>query len=60
MVLRRTSPSSRAIPKMAMNPMEAGTLMYWPEMRRAAKPPVRARGMLMRMTPASTTDPKMA
>jgi hypothetical protein len=44
------------MPKIAINPMEAGMLKYRPEILRAIIPPVRARGTFMRMTRTSLKE----
>ena len=55
----RTMPFSRAMPKSAMNPTEAGTDRLCPEIPRATTPPTRARGMLSRISAALLNEPKL-
>ena len=54
-----TTPFRTAMPSRAMNPTEAGTDRYSPEMSRPKMPPIMANGMLESPSNAWRTEPKV-
>ncbi|MNU05785.1 hypothetical protein D3C72_2507100 [compost metagenome] len=53
------TPFCTATPNRAMKPTEALTLRCWPDTNKATIPPIRAKGMFMRIKADWLTEPKV-